>query len=149
MNKVLFVSPTVYSNPLTKDIQKKFQSLSNVCNPIVYAFSEEKFSSSIEGVEAIFTKKNKNRKMLFYEIPLLIESNLMKYFNIIIFVKAKRNFRLKRFKSKNGDLKLFNLLDKKQLNDNKKIKFCDYVVVNEKNLKILKIKLLDIISKYE
>ena len=96
-----------------------------------------------------FTKKNKNRKMLFYEIPLLIESNLMKYFNIIIFVKAKRNFRLKRFKSKNGDLKLFNLLDKKQLNDNKKIKFCDYVVVNEKNLKILKIKLLDIISKYE
>jgi dephospho-CoA kinase len=34
-----------------------------------------------------FTKKNKNRKMLFYEIPLLIESNLMKYFNIIIFVR--------------------------------------------------------------
>ena len=96
-----------------------------------------------------FTKKNKKRKMLFYEIPLLIESNLMKYFNIIIFVKAKRNFRLKRFKSKNGNLKLFNLLDKKQLNDNKKIKFCDYVVVNEKNFKILKIKLLDIISKYE
>ncbi|MDA8757426.1 dephospho-CoA kinase [Candidatus Pelagibacter bacterium] len=96
-----------------------------------------------------FTKKNKNRKMLFYEIPLLIESNLMRYFNIIIFVKAKRNFRLKRFKLKNGDLKLFNLLDKKQLNDNKKIKFCDYVVVNEKNLKILKKKLLDIISKYE
>ena len=28
MNKVLFVSPTVYSNPITKDIQKKFQSLS-------------------------------------------------------------------------------------------------------------------------
>ena len=54
MNKVLFVSPTVYSNPLTKDIQKKFQSLSNVCNPIVYAFSEEKFTSSVEGVEAIF-----------------------------------------------------------------------------------------------
>ena len=39
----------------------------------------------------------------------------MKYFNIIIFVKAKRNLRLKRFKSKNGDKKLFDLLDKKQL----------------------------------
>ena len=31
----------------------------------------------------------------------------------------------------------------------KKIKFCDYVVVNEKNLKILKKNLFDIISKYE
>ena len=62
-----------------------------------------------------FTNKNKNKKLLFYEIPLLIESKLMKYFNIIIFVKAKRNLRLKRFKSKNGDEKLFDLLDKKQL----------------------------------
>ena len=58
MNKVLFVSPTVYSNPVTKDIQKKFQSLSKVCNPIVYAFSEEKFSSNVEGVEAIFNNRS-------------------------------------------------------------------------------------------
>ena len=96
-----------------------------------------------------FTDINKKKKLLFYEIPLLIESKLMKYFNIIIFIKAKRNVRLKRFKSKNGDKKLFDLLDKKQLNDNKKIKFCNFVVVNEKNLKFLKKKLFDIVSKYE
>jgi len=57
--------------------------------------------------------------------------------------------KLKRFKSNNGDVKLFNLLNKKQLNDKKKIKFCDYVVDNKKNLKILKKNLSDIISKYE
>ena len=96
-----------------------------------------------------FTEKNKNSKFIFYEIPLLMESKLMKYFNFIIFLKAKRNLRLKRFESKKGDKKLFNLLDKKQLNDEKKIKFCDYVVVNEKNLKFLKKNLFDIISKYE
>ena len=96
-----------------------------------------------------FTDINKKKKLLFYEIPLLIESKLMKYFNIIIFIKAKRNLRLKRFKSRNGDKKLFDLLDKKQLNDNKKIKFCNYVVVNEKNLKFLKRNLFDIVSKYE
>ena len=96
-----------------------------------------------------FTNKNKNKKLLFYEIPLLIESKLMKCFNIIIFVKAKRNLRLKRFKSNNGDEKLFNMLDKKQLNDKKKVKFCDHLVVNEKNLKILKKKLLNIIGKYD
>ena len=96
-----------------------------------------------------FTNKNKNKKFLFYEIPLLIESKLMRHFNIIIFIKAKRSLRLKRFKSKKGDKKLFNLLDSKQLNDNKKIKFSDHVVVNEKNLKILKKNLYGIISKYE
>ena len=73
----------------------------------------------------------------------------MNYFDIIIFVKAKRNLRLKRFKSKNGNKKLFDLLDRQQLNDNKKIKFCNHLVVNEKNLKFLKKNLLDIISKYE
>ena len=81
MNKVLFVSPTVYSNPVTQDIQKKFQSLSKVCNPIVYAFSEEKFSSSVEGVEAIFNKKNKNRFLnylkiiflFFFKIPKIVK----------------------------------------------------------------------------
>ena len=71
MNKVLFVSPTVYSNPVTKDIQKKFQSLSKVCNPIVYAFSEEKFRSSVEGVEAMFNKKNKNRFLNYLKIIFL------------------------------------------------------------------------------
>jgi len=95
-----------------------------------------------------FTYKNKKKKLLFYEIPLLIESKLMKYFDKIIFIKSKKQLRLKRFKSKNGDKKLFNLLNSKQMRDNKKIKFCDYVVVNEKNFKILKKNLSTIISKY-
>ena len=96
-----------------------------------------------------FTSKNKNKNILFYEIPLLIESKLMKFFNIIIFIKSNKTLRLKRFKSKNGEKKLFFLLNNKQLNEKKKIGFCDYVVVNEKNLNILKKNLLSIISKYE
>ena len=96
-----------------------------------------------------FTVQNRNKGLLFYEIPLLIESKLMKYFNAIIFIKAKKQLRFKRFKSKSGDKKLFNLLNSKQMSDEKKIKFCDYTVVNEKNLNILKKKLLDIINKYE
>ena len=96
-----------------------------------------------------FTTKNKNKKFLFYEIPLLIESNLMKHFNLVVFIKAKKRLRLKRFLSKSGDKKLFNLLNSKQMNDEDKVKFCDHVVVNEKNLNILKENLLVIISKYE
>ena len=35
------------------------------------------------------------------------------------------------------------------MSDQKKIKFCDHVVVNEKNLNILKKKLSSIMHKYE
>tara|TARA_E500000178_G_scaffold354450_1_gene423445 strand:+ start:488 stop:1054 length:567 start_codon:yes stop_codon:yes gene_type:complete len=96
-----------------------------------------------------FTSQNKNKKMIFYEIPLLIESKLTKLFNVVIFIKSKKKIRLKRFKSRRGDKKLFNLLNKKQMSDNKKVRLCDYVVVNEKNLKILKKNLSTILSKYE
>ena len=96
-----------------------------------------------------FTSQNKKKKILFYEIPLLIESRLMKYFNVIIFVRAKRQIRLKRFTSNSGNKELFNLLNNKQMADKKKSKFCDYIVVNEKNLDILKKNLFAIIEKYE
>ena len=96
-----------------------------------------------------FTSHNRSKKLLFYEVPLLIESKLMKYFDVIIFIKAKKRLRFKRFKSKNGEGKLFNILNNKQMIDTKKIKFCDHVVVNEKNLNILKKNLFAIIKKYE
>ena len=96
-----------------------------------------------------FNSQNRNEKLLFYEIPLLVESKLTKYFNVIIFIKAKKHIRFKRFKSKSEDKKLFNLLNNKQMVDKKKVKFCDHVVVNEKNLSILKKNLSAIIDKYE
>ena len=96
-----------------------------------------------------FSIKYKNKKKTFYEIPLLIENKLMNYFDIIIFIKAKKKIRLNRFKSKGGNEKLFNVMNKKQLSESRKIKFCDHVIVNEKNLNILKKKLSDIIKLYE
>ena len=98
---------------------------------------------------SIFSLKNRKRKFSFFEIPLLIESRLMKKFDAIIFIKAKKSIRLKRFKKKGGTNKLFKILNEKQLNDKKKIKYCDHVVVNENNLKILKKNLLAILKYYE
>ena len=96
-----------------------------------------------------FTLQNRNKKFLFYEIPLLIENKLMKFFNVIIFIKAKKQLRVRRFQSRSEDKKLFNLLNSKQMIDSKKVKLCDHVIVNEKNLKILKKNLYAIITKYE
>ena len=96
-----------------------------------------------------FTQKHKNKKFIFFEIPLLIESRLMKNFDIIFFIKAKKSLRLKRFKEKGGKKLFFNILNKKQFSEKKKAKYCDYVIVNEKNLNILKKNLFDILKKYE
>ena len=73
----------------------------------------------------------------------------MSFFNLIIFIKSKKKTRLKRFKLKKGDKKLFNFLNNQQMIESKKIKFCNYVVVNDKNLNILKKNLFAIIDKYE
>ncbi len=96
-----------------------------------------------------FIKKNKKKNFTFYEIPLLIESKLMNNFDIIIFIKSKRQNRLKRFLKKGGTQKLFHILNNKQYRDIKKIKYCDYVVNNNNNINILKENLLDILRKYE
>ena len=92
---------------------------------------------------------HKKEKKIFYEIPLLIESKLMNYFDIIIFIKASKKIRLKRFKTKGGNKKLFDILNKNQLTDKEKIRFANHVVVNEKNLDILKKNLSSIIKMYE
>jgi len=70
-------------------------------------------------------------------------------FDIIIFIKSKKEERLRRFVSKHGSKALFDFLNSQQLSDKKKSKFCDHIVVNEKNLKILKKNLSLIIAKYE
>ena len=96
-----------------------------------------------------FTKKNRGKKFVFFEIPLLIESKLQDKFDIIFFIKAKRKIRLKRFISKGGNKKIFQILNNKQLTDVKKIKYCDYTIVNDKNIKFLKQNLLAIFKDYE
>tara|TARA_Y100000591_G_scaffold302356_1_gene297357 strand:+ start:117 stop:677 length:561 start_codon:yes stop_codon:yes gene_type:complete len=93
-----------------------------------------------------FIKRNKSKKFLFFEIPLLVESKLVKYFDLTVFIKADRNTRLKRYLKSGGNIKIFNFLDKNQLKDVYKMKFCDHVVVNNMSQNVLKKKLLNIIA---
>ena len=96
-----------------------------------------------------FLLKNKNKNFLFFEIPLLIENKLYRYFDIVIFIKSDKKLRNKRYMLKGGNELLFNLLDNHQLTDTKKMKYCDYIVVNNKSLSVLKNKLFNIIKNYE
>ncbi len=97
---------------------------------------------------AIFVKKNKNKKILIFEIPLLIESKLMKDYDIIILVKSKKKIRLNRYLKKKNNKDLFNLLDRKQMGPNKKTKYSNYVINNNSSIEELKKKVNIIKNKY-
>ena len=135
----------IKKNGNIKDILKKrilknvstIKTLEKIIHPLVRAEMKK------------FTRSNNGKKLLFYEIPLLIESKLMKYFDVIIFISAKKNTRLKRFIAKGGNKFFFNILNAKQVNDKKKTRLSDHKIVNEKNKKILKKNLLDILKLYE
>ena len=93
-----------------------------------------------------FTLKNRNKKLLFFEIPLLIESKLMNFFDYIILVVASRKNRIKRYLKKGGSKKMFYLLDKNQIPAKRKIKYCDYLIVNNKTKNYLKKQVAGIVE---
>ena len=94
----------------------------------------------------IFMKKKKNAKIGIFEIPLLIESKLMRYFDTIVFVSTKKNIRLRRY---NGSREIFTTLDKRQIIPSKKIKISDHVIYNNNNLFKLKNDVKNLINNYE
>ena len=85
-----------------------------------------------------FIKRKKNNKITIFEIPLLIESKLTRYFDFVVFVGAKKNIRLRRYVAKGGNKKIFTILEKRQKKPSKKIKISDYVIYNNKSIKSLK-----------
>ena len=96
-----------------------------------------------------FMKPKKNIKIKIFEIPLLIETKLTKYFDVIVFVGAKKNIRLKRYVSTGGDKKIFTILEKRQNKPSKKIKISDHVIYNNGSIKNLKKNVKFLINKYE
>ena len=136
-------------------IKKKFH-LKNYKNPkkkLKALIRKDKFAlKKLESIiHPLVRKENENfyekkSKIGLFEIPLLIENKLMKYFDVIIFVNAQRNKRLKRYK---GNNEIFTTLDKRQIISSKKIKFSDHVINNNKGIIELKSKVADLINRYE
>ena len=58
----------------------------------------------------IFIKKNKKKKFIFFEIPLLIESKLMKDYDVIIFINSKKKNKAKKVFKKGKRQKNFQLV---------------------------------------
>ena len=95
----------------------------------------------------IFLKKK--NKLLFLEIPLLIESRLKKYFDEVVFVDTNKKIRLKRYLKRNGNKNTFSLLNSRQLSSAVKKKMCHYTINNNYSLAILKKTVKNFIKNYE
>ena len=97
-----------------------------------------------------FFKKNKNKKIVVLDIPLLMENKINKKNYILVFVDAKKKEIQRRLKKRpNYNPKIFYKLKKLQLPLEFKKRKSDFVVKNnfksssiKKNVKVLKNKIL-------
>ena len=101
-----------------------------------------------------FLKKNRYKKFVILDVPLLLEKKINRKNDILIFVKSQKKETIKRLKKRlNFDLKVFNRLNSFQLPLEFKRKKANFIIKNnfkslivKKNVKLLKKKLL---KKYE
>ena len=144
------------SKKLKKIISKKFKiKTNNIKQEIKKRLLNKKISlkelgkiihPTVRKEMISFSKKKQNKNVIIFEIPLLIESKLMKFFDAIILVIASKKLRIKRYLKNGGDRDMFNLLDKNQMPQKKKLYYCDYLIVNNGSKKVLKKRITDIIK---
>tara|TARA_B100000575_G_scaffold214030_1_gene174807 strand:+ start:541 stop:1128 length:588 start_codon:yes stop_codon:yes gene_type:complete len=98
----------------------------------------------------IFLRKNKNKKMVILDIPLLIENKLNKKNDILLFIKSNKKNILKRLEKRaNFDINILKNLKNNQVDLLKKRKLANYIIDNNfpqnimrKKIKLLKNKIL-------
>ena len=128
-------------NEITKSIfanQNNLKKIIRIVHPIV----RKKMNN--------FIIKNKKKKIIILDIPLLLENKINNKNYIIIFIDAKKKNIIKNLKKrKNYNLKVINILKKLQLPLKIKKKKSDYIMKNDfreqsikKNVRILKNKIL-------
>lgn len=123
------IKKTELIKAITKD-KKNLKKINYIVHPIV----RKKMN--------IFLRKNKKRKIVILDIPLLIENKLNKKGDILIFIKSKKYKILNRLRKRpNFNLKFLKNLKKNQTNLSKKIKLADYIVYNDYPANIMKKKI--------
>ena len=96
----------------------------------------------------IFLKRNKKKRIVILDIPLLLENKINKKNDILVFVESKKKEISKRLKKrKNFDQKLFKKLKKIQLPLDYKKKKSQFVIKNNFTNKSVKNDIKKIIKK--
>ena len=95
-----------------------------------------------------FLKKNKKRKAIILDIPLLLENKLNQKSDIIVFVQSKKSEIIKRLKKRdNFNLNLYNQFKKMQLPLSYKKKKANHIIKNNFTNKPVKISVKKILKE--
>ena len=95
-----------------------------------------------------FLKKNKNKKIVVLDIPLLLENKINNKKDILIFVQSNKIEILRKLKKrKNFNIDLINKFKKIQLPLDYKKSISDYVIKNDFRKKTVKKYVKDIIKQ--
>ncbi len=79
-----------------------------------------------------FLKRNKNKKVVILDIPLLLENKINKKDDILVFVQAEKSKIIKKLKKrKNFNSKLLNIFKKIQLPLDYKKKKSQFIIIND------------------
>ena len=112
------INKTELSNAILEN-KKNLKKIVNIVHPIV----RKKMN--------IFVKKNKNKKMVVLDIPLLIEKKINKKSDIIIFVDASKKDINRSLKKRKGfNQKTVNILKKFQLPVEVKKRKSNFIIKN-------------------
>ena len=142
---------------LKKELPKFFTSLSIKKEEIIKAISDdEKNLKKITNIVHpeirkkmnIFLKKNKKKSAVILDIPLLLENELNKSGDVIIFIQSKKLEVINRLKKRNNfNLSLLNRLKKIQLPLNYKKKKSNFIIKNNFTNKSAKISIKKILKE--
>ena len=135
-------SKTLKKNELGNIIKANKRNLKNISD-IVHPIVRKRMH--------FFFRKNKRKKMVVLDIPLLVENKLYDKNFYLIFVQSNKNEINKRLKKRPFyNKKIINSLRKSQRSLAYKKKISDYVIKNnfkllslKKNIKIIKRKIFD------
>ena len=118
--------------------KKNLKKINKIVHPIVRARMNK------------FINKNKKKKLIIFDIPLLLENKINTKDFILVFVEAKKKEIIKNLKKrKNYNSKIIKLLKKFQLSLNYKKKVSNFIVKNDfkmkpvkKSVRLIKTKIL-------
>ena len=94
-----------------------------------------------------FLKRNKHKKIVVLDVPLLLENKINKKKDILIFVESRKSEVLKRLKKrKNFNMKLLNNFKKIQLSHDLKKKRSQFIIKNNFKKNSVKIRVKEILK---
>ncbi len=134
----------IYTFPVSKkEISKAILANKNNLKKIIKIVHQE-----IRKKLKVFLKKNKSKKLVVLDIPLLLENKINNKNDVLIFIKSKKIDILKKLKKrKNFNQKLFIKFKKLQLPLDYKEKKSQYVVNNNFKKKSVKKSVKIILNK--